>query len=65
MSTKPKNAEGRVNVALGSRLPELSRVAKKNGQSKGAFARALIFYGLDKVQSGDLVFSGPSLESKS
>ena len=61
----PPPRQGTINVALGhERFKQISELARKHGISKGALAKALIFYGLDKVQSGDLVFSGPSLESK-
>jgi hypothetical protein len=55
MSTKPKNIEGRVNVALGHpRLKELSTMAKKASASKGALAKAFINNGIDRVKSGEI-----------
>jgi len=60
---QPKQAtEGRVNVPLGLRKKELRAIAKRDGTTETNLARTLIFYCLDKIKSGELKFSGPSIQ---
>lgn len=54
--------EGRVNVPLGIRKKELRSIAKRDGTTETNLARTLIFYCLDKIKSGELKFSGPSIQ---
>lgn len=62
---KPPN-EGRVNVALGlPKLKELATMAKKNGTSRGALARAFILDGMERIKSGKVeVAAGVNLNPK-
>jgi hypothetical protein len=62
--TKPMKtlAEGRVNVPLGQRKKELRTIAKRDGTTETNLARTLIFYCLDKIKTGELRFSGPTVE---
>jgi hypothetical protein len=57
-----KQSEGRVNVPLGQRKRDLQAIAKRDGTTETNLARTLIFYCLDKIKSGELKFSGPSVE---
>jgi hypothetical protein len=54
--------EGRVNVPLGARKKELRQIAKRDGTTETNLARTLIFYCLDRIKSGELRFSGPTIE---
>jgi len=51
-----------VNVPLGIRKKELRSIAKRDGTTETNLARTLIFYCLDRIKSGELRFSGPSIE---
>lgn len=54
-------SEGRVNVPLGLRKKDLAAIAKRDGTTETNLARTLILYCLDKIQSGELRFSGPAV----
>jgi len=61
MSATRTAKEGRVNVPLGKSKSELKSAAKKNGTSESNLARVLILDGLDRMKSGEIKFSGPSI----
>ena len=54
--------EGRVNVPLGSHKKTLANLAKKEGTSESNLARVLILDGLSRLKSGEIRFSGPTIE---
>lgn len=62
MSDTKAPKEGRVNVPLGEKKKALKTIAKKEGTTETNLARVLILDGLDRIQSGELKFRGPSLE---
>lgn len=57
-----QQGEGRVNVPLGNRKKELRAIAKRDGTTETNLARTLILYCLDRIKSGELRFSGPTIE---
>jgi ABC-type uncharacterized transport system ATPase subunit len=63
MSATRTSKEGRVNVPLGKAKSELKALAGKSGTSESNFARVLILDGIARIKSGEIKFSGPSLES--
>lgn len=63
--TKKTPVESKVNIPIGSRFTEFSRLAKSKGISKGALGRILICDGLDRVKKGEIQITGPSLISQS
>lgn len=54
--------EGRVNVPLGDAKTELKAIATKEGTTESNLARVLIIDGIQRIQSGEMKFKGPSLE---
>jgi hypothetical protein len=62
MSETRTAKEGRVNVPLGSNKKALASFAKKEGTSESNLARVLIVDGLARLKSGEIRFSGPTIE---
>lgn len=54
--------EGRVNVPLGESKNELKAIATKEGTTESNLARVLILDGIQRIQSGEMKFRGPSVE---
>lgn len=65
--TKPSKtaSEGRVNVPLGPRKKELRAFAKREGTTETNLARTLLLHSLDRLKTGELKFSGPSIAEAS
>jgi hypothetical protein len=65
MSAARTAKEGRVNIPLGEAKKALRSRAKKEGTSESNLGRVLIIDGLRRLESGELKFKGPSVESDS
>ena len=62
MSAQRTKTEGRVNVPLGAAKIKLRKLAKESNTNESNLARVLIIDGIERMQSGEVKFQGPSIK---